>query len=199
MIQQSPAKTKRFLRAINKAAIEKCTDIAKQIDETTKKEMQRAENEASREGHAKIEAAKQKIKTNTKMQISQYNLQKKKDIYLKRKEYQNLVFDTAKKELIEFTKSDEYASFLEKSLAVLSDKVSNNTTIFCSADDKKYEALIKKAFPDANTEIDNAIEIGGIKVKDNDKNILIDDTLDTRLCEQNEWFISNAKMQIETE
>ena len=70
MIQQSPAKTKRFLRAINKAAIEKCTDIAKQIDETTKKEMQRAENEASREGHAKIEAAKHKIQANSKICIS---------------------------------------------------------------------------------------------------------------------------------
>lgn len=199
MIQQSPAKTKRFLRAINKAAIEKCTDIAKQIDETTKKEMQRAENEASREGHAKIEAAKLKIKTNTKMQISQYNLQKKKDIYSIRKEYQNQVFSSAKKELIEFTKSDEYISFLQKSLNDLSDKVSKNVTVFRSADDKKCEPLIKKVFPEANIEIDTTIEIGGIKVKDFEKNIVLDDTLDTRLFEQNEWFISNAKMQIETE
>lgn len=199
MIQQSPAKTKRFLRAINKAAIEKCTDIAKQIDETTKKEMQRAENEASREGHAKIEAAKLKIKTNTKMQISQYNLQKKKDIYSIRKEYQNQVFESAKKELIEFTKSDNYASFLEKSFNNISDKVSDNTTVFYSQNDKICESLIKKYFPKAQLQTDATIEIGGIKVSDNDKSIVIDDTLDSRLSQQNEWFISNAKMQIETE
>lgn len=199
MIQQSPAKTKRFLRAINKAAIEKCTDIAKQIDETTKKEMQRAENEASREGHAKIEAAKLKIKTNTKMQISQYNLQKKKNIYSIRKEYKNQVFESAKKELIEFTKSDNYASFLEKSFNNISDKVSDNTTVFYSQNDKICESLIKKYFPKAQLQTDATIEIGGIKVKDNDKNILLDDTLDSRLSQQNEWFISNAKMQIETE
>ena len=199
MIQQSPAKTKRFLRAINKAAIEKCTDIAKQIDETTKKEMQRAENEASREGHAKIEAAKLKIKTNTKMQISQYNLQKKKDLYSKRKEYHNLVFEEAKNELIEFTNTDDYTHFLEKSLGTLSDKVGNNTTVFYSKNDAKYENLIKKFFSEADIRIDPTIEIGGLKVEDNDKSILIDDTLDTRLAQQNEWFISNAKMQIETE
>lgn len=199
MIQQSPAKTKRFLRAINKAAIQKCTDIAKQIDETTKKEMQRAENEASREGHAKIEAAKLKIKTNTKMQISQYNLQKKKNIYSIRKEYKNQVFESAKKELIEFTKSDNYASFLEKSFNNISDKVSDNTTVFYSQNDKICESLIKKYFPKAQLQTDATIEIGGIKVKDNDKNILLDDTLDSRLSQQNEWFISNAKMQIETE
>lgn len=199
MIQQSPAKTKRFLKAINNAAIQKCTNIAKQIDETTQIEMERAENEASREGHAKIEAAKHKIQTNTKMCISEYNLQKKKEIYSQRKEYQNSVFESAKKELIEFTKSDNYKVFLEKSINNLSDKVGKNTIVFCSADDKKFEDLIKNAFPDSNIEIDTTIQIGGIKIKDNDKSIIIDDTLDTRLSEQNEWFISNAKMQIDTE
>ena len=199
MIQQSPGKTKRFLKAINNAAIQKCTDIAKQIDQTTQIEMERAEKQASREGHAKIEAAKHKIQTNTKMRISEYNLQKKKEIYSKRKEYQNSVFDSAKKELVEFTKSDKYVDFLEKSLHDLSDKVGCNTTIYCSAEDKKYEDLIKKVFPDSNIEIDTTIEIGGIKIKDIDKSIMIDDTLDTRLSEQNEWFISNAKMQVDTE
>ena len=56
MIQQSPAKTKSFLKAINKAAMQKCSDIAKQIEDTTQEEMQRAEDEARRDGRSgKIE------------------------------------------------------------------------------------------------------------------------------------------------
>ena len=78
MIQQSPAKTKRFLKAINKAAMQKCSDIAKQIEDTTNEEMMRAEEEARKEGHLKIEAAKAKIEAQAKMKVALHEKKRKK-------------------------------------------------------------------------------------------------------------------------
>lgn len=199
MIQQSPEKTKRFLKAINNAAMQKCTDIANQIDETTKLEMERAEVEASKNGHEKIRAAEEKIKSNSRSEIANYNLLKRKEIYEKRNKYQKQVFEEASIKISEFVKTDDYVTFIEKSLKGLSDKVGNNATVYISPNDKKYCDLIKEVFSEANVEIDNEIKLGGIKILDNDKGLLFDDTLDSRLLQQKDWFLINAKMQIDVQ
>lgn len=196
MIQQSPAKTKRFLKAINNAAMQKCTDIAKQIDETTKLEMARAEEEASRDGHAKITAAKEKIEANAKRTVANYELKKRKEIYQKRLDYQTAVFEEAKNQLIEFTKTDDYREFLVRIAKKISDLISENATVYLADNDFKFKDLISE---NINAEIitDSNIRIGGIKAFDVINNILIDDTLDTRLENQKEWFLENSDMKIE--
>jgi hypothetical protein len=197
MIQQSPAKTKSFLKAINKAAMQKCSDIAKQIEETTAAEMQRAEDEARRDGHLKIEAAKAKIEAQAKLKVALYENEKKKEIYSKRYAYQKEVFARAKAQLQAFAAGDEYAALVEKRLSGLSDKVGKNLTFKIRPDDTVAKNAIQKAYPSAAIETDPTIRIGAYKVIDRDKSILIDETLDAGLENQLDWFLLNSKLKVE--
>jgi len=197
MIQQSPAKTKSFLKAINKAAMQKCSDIAKQIEETTAAEMQRAEDEARRDGHLKIEAAKAKIEAQAKLKVALYENEKKKEIYSKRYAYQKEVFARAKAQLQAFAAGDEYAALVEKRLSGLSDKVGKNLTFKIRPDDTVAKNAIQKAYPSAAIETDPTIRIGAYKVIDCDKSILIDETLDAGLENQLDWFLLNSKLKVE--
>lgn len=197
MIQQSPAKTKSFLKAINKAAMQKCNDIAKQIEETTAAEMQRAEDEARRDGHLKIELAKSRIEAKSKMEVASYENEKKKEIYKKRQNYQKEVFESAADLLRAFVKSPEYKPFLEQCLADLGDKVSKNLTFYILEEDTVAAKAIAKRFAGAKTEYSTAFCIGGFRVRDDDKHILIDETLDTKLQEQTDWFLLNSQMKVD--
>lgn len=197
MIQQSPAKTKNFLKAINKAAMQKCNEIADQIEETTKLELQRAEDEARRDGHLKIDAAKAKIEADAQMQIARYETQKKKEIYEKRNHYRQEVFEQAKNQLCAFVKSDAYAPFIAQCLQTLEGNVSQNLTFYIAANDMIAQKAIAAAYEQATIQADAALEIGGYKVSDNDKHILLDDSLDARLNEQLEWFLLNSHLKVE--
>lgn len=197
MIQQSPAKTKSFLKAINKAAMQKCNDIAKQIEETTAAEMQRAEDEARRDGHLKIELAKSRIEAKSKMEVASYENEKKKEIYKKRQNYQKEVFESAADLLRAFVKSPEYKPFLEQCLADLGDKVSKNLTFYVLEEDTVAAKAIAKRFTGAKTEYSTAFEIGGFRVRDDGKHILIDETLDTKLQEQTDWFLLHSQMKVD--
>lgn len=197
MIQQSPAKTKRFLKAINKAAMQKCSDIAKQIEDTTNEEMKRAEDEARKEGHLKIDAAKAKIEAQAKLKVALHENEKKKEIYSKRYAYQKEVFARAKAQLQAFAAGDEYAALVEKRLSGLSDKVGKNLTFKIRPDDTVAKNAIQKAYPSAAIEADETIEIGAFKVIDRDKRIILDETLDSGLENQLDWFLLHSNLKVE--
>ena len=197
MLQQSPAKTKRFLNAINKAAMQKCNDIAKQIEQTTAAEMERAEEEARRDGHLKIDAAKAKIEAGAKMQVAQYENEKKRELYSKRNNYRLQVFEEAAASLKEFAQSGEYNSFLKNSVASLSDKVGKNPIFSIKPGDAAALIPVQQAFVNAEIHEDASIQIGGYKAFDSEKNILIDDTLDAKLKAQQDWFLLNSNLKVE--
>lgn len=197
MIQQSPAKTKSFLKAINKAAMQKCNDIANQIEETTAAEMQRAEDEARRDGHLKIELAKSKIEAKSKMEVASYENEKKKEIYKKRQNYQKEVFESAADLLRTFVKSPEYTPFLENCLNEISDKVGKNPTFYIMETDTLAAKMIQKRFAAAVIQFSGEDCIGGFCVRDDEKHILIDETLNTKLLEQTDWFLLNSQMKVD--
>ena len=197
MIQQSPAKTKRFLKAINRAAMQKCNDIAAQIEQTTKEAMQRAEEEASRDGHRRIAAAKAKIEAKAKMEVAEYEKAKKSEIYQKRLSYRTEVFSAAEEKLKLFTKSDAYLQYLEETFAKISDKVSNNLTIFLANEDTIAASYFQKKLQEAEIKTDDSIEIGGFKIKDNDKSLILDCTLDAGLAAELDWFLLHSNLQID--
>ena len=197
MIKQSPAKTKRFLKAINNAAMQKCNDIARQIEETTQEAMLIAEEEASREGHIKVDIAKAKIEAAAKAEVAEYEKSKKVEIYKKRNRYCQTVFTEAEEKLHTFTKSDEYASFLKHSIQTVSDKVSENLAICFSVGDTAAKGIARKAFPNAALTEDASIQIGGYIFKDEANHLIFNDTLDTRLAEQLDWFLLNCNLKVE--
>ncbi|MEG1066748.1 MAG: hypothetical protein RSD85_04270, partial [Erysipelotrichaceae bacterium] len=61
--------------------------------------------------------------------------------------------------------------------------------------DSNYKELAIETYSNADFKEDDTIVIGGFKIITN-TGIIIDETLDTLLNEQKEWFYNNAKLNI---
>lgn len=188
-------RTKSFLRAIQKAAMEECTDISSQIEENSAHEMQRAEDEARRAGHAKINAAKAKILANSQSEIAKYNAKRLGELYAKRNRCREDVFASAKQKLIAFAHGEEYPDFLNRSLKRAKEITDGEITVFVS-ENESNENLILSVFPECKIIKTGEIEIGGIKILNEKAGIMLDDTVDARLEEQKGLFALNSGLEI---
>ena len=79
----------------------------------------------------------------------------------------------------------------------ISDKVGNSLTFTVAENDKAALAAIAGKYPAAAVKESKSIHIGGFTIKDSEKGLLIDETLDTRLSEQLDWFLLHCNLKIE--
>ena len=119
------------------------------------------------------------------------------ELYTVREDICDKVFSEAKEKLLAFASSDEYSGFITASLneiAALFD--GDPCRVSTSPKDEALRELILSILPNAEINTNPKIAVGGIKALCSTKGILADDTLDTRLAEQKEWFIENAGLKV---
>ncbi len=200
MIQQSPVKTERFLNAINKAALEKCGNINKQIEAMMKKELEDAQKRIDSQNHKRIARETAKIKAKYKTQVAAYHKEFKDAIYKKRLGYQTEIFEKAKEKIEAFVNSDDYKAFLINAANEVSKKAGDNCTVYLSRNDaQRYGEAVMSCFNNAKLSVDSAIKLGGVKVKDYEKGILFDNSIDSEFEQQKTWFLNNASLNIDIE
>ena len=107
----------------------------------------------------------------------------------KRDQMTKNVFDLVLEKLNSFTQSEEYSLFLcsvlQKLKAVTGDKI----IIYVKESDiVKMSSYFMAISPDAEIKADKTIVYGGLKILDSEKNIFIDESLDTRLLAQYTYF-----------
>ena len=72
-----------------------------------------------------------------------------------------------------------------------------SVTVFVRESDLRFEDLIKSSFGrDCAVESSDDIKIGGCRAELAGGSTVADDTLDTRLDAQREWFLENAGMSV---
>ena len=108
------------------------------------------------------------------------------------------VFGDAREKLTAFTESDGYADFLKKSAAGFAAVFpQGDVTVYVRPGDMRFADDIKKAFGrDCKVESSDEITIGGCRAGVIGGSTVADDTLDTRLEAQREWFLENSGMSV---
>ena len=108
------------------------------------------------------------------------------------------VFGDAREKLTAFTESDGYADFLKKSAAGFAAVFpQGDVTVYVRPGDMRFADDIKKAFGrDCKVESSDEITIGGCRAGVAGGSTVADDTLDTRLEAQREWFLENSGMSV---
>lgn len=92
-----------------------------------------------------------------------------------------------------FTKGENYPSFLEDSARKISALYDGAAKIYLRSADMKYADMISEAFGrEISFHEDNSISLGGIKVLFTERNVIADDTLESRLEESKKDFIKNS-------
>ena len=188
------SKTDNFLKAIEKYAEEQRTKIQSEAEDFKEKELNKAEEEGLREAYVLIQKKMSDINTQIARELSKAESASRKEIFIKRKEISEKVFEKAKQKLIEYTKTDKYPKMLTNSTKEISSTLdSDDVILLVKEEDMKFEKELKAAFG-RNCEVkpSNEITIGGVMGLSHKKGLLADETLDTKLSEQHEWFYENS-------
>lgn len=192
------SKTDNFLKAIEKYAEEQRNRIETEAQSMKEKELSKAEDEGLREAYVLIQRRMADVKTEISAELSRAENASRKEIFLRRKEIEDSVFEDVKKKLDAFTGTDAYKSMLEKSAEEIAKYLdAPDVVLYVRKQDLGFEKAIVKAFgKECRVDAYEDIEIGGIIGESRSLGLLADETLDSRLMQQREWFCENSGLKV---
>ncbi len=181
----------RFLKSIDKYARQQQSKIEEEIQNIEKSELEKSESRIIEDINNMIQKELISMKNKISVDISHKELECRKNLARKRQNMLNEMFDICAKELIQYTKTSEYVEKIKEYAKTISKVLgSTDTKLFIKHEDLKYSDLIKESFG-RNCEIysDEDIQIGGIRGYSEKLGMMSDETLDSSLEKQREWFI----------
>lgn len=191
-------KINKFYLAINHYAEEQRKKIEQEVLEFKRRELDEAEVEALTEAYQLIQKEMTEMRNRIFHEMAQREMDCRRELLAKRQRISDEVFDRTKKRLCEFTQSGDYAALLQKSAAKLKNTFDKPGTVICvKSSDQRYEDQIKAAFGgDCAVKVDSGIQIGGLRAYNSEMGIMADETLDSLLEDQREWFEENSGMAV---
>ena len=190
-------KESKFLDAINKYAEQQKAQITQEIEDYKNTKIEQATQQGLQDAYDLIREDVSRRKAVIVNDLAKKELALRNELFAERQTLADKVFDEAKQRLLAFTKTDDYADFLRRSLAEIKEQCGTarcDIAISSSDDDKR--GLIGDVLPDARITVDPRILIGGVTANCPERGILMDDTLDSRLEEQRAWFIETCSMKV---
>jgi V/A-type H+/Na+-transporting ATPase subunit E len=191
-------KTDKFSAAINHYAEEQRRKIEQDIQKYKEKELQKAEMKVLEECYQLIQSELAQMRAKIAHENAIREIESRRKVLQRRNEITAEVFEKVKQNLKAFTEKEAYPAFLQKTAANFAKTFGRpGVVIRLRAADAKYESLIRDAFGfDCTFMEDNSIEIGGLKASHPEMGIFADETLDTLMTNQYDWFEANSGMAI---
>ena len=192
------SKTDNFLKAIEKYAAEQRSKIESEAEEFKSKELNKAEEDGLKEAYVLLQKKMLSINTGIARELSKAENASRKSTFIKRQEIENKVFGSAKEKLLEYAKTDKYIAGLLDSVKAVSKKLTADDVILyvCERDIKLKDKIISAFGRKCDVQVSNEIRIGGVTGISRKGGILADETLDTKLQNQKEWFCENSGLTI---
>lgn len=188
----------KFFDAITKDAEERHEEMTRKTRETVESGLEKAKTKAHSQAQAKIERERMLKEQEFNRTVANERTQQRARLTDKRGAITDEVFGDAREKLTAFTESDGYADFLKKSAAGFAAVFPQwDVTVYVRPGDMRFADDIKKAFGrDCKVESNDEITIGGCRAGVAGGSTVADDTLDTRLEAQREWFLENSGMSV---
>lgn len=192
------SKTDNFLKAIEKYAEEQRGKLQSEAEEFKERELNTAEEEGLKEAYDLIQKKMADINNKISSELSKAESASRNRIFAKRREIEDEVFAKAEKKLLAFTKTDKYAAMLEKSAVRISSVLTSDDVVLCVKEsDLRYEKKLTAPFGGRCRLIkSDDIRIGGITGLSRSMGLIADETLDTRLMYQREWFYEHSGLSV---
>lgn len=208
--------SENFLKAIEKYAEEQRNKIRFESESFKKQELEKAETEGIREAYTLIQREMAAIRTEISSQLSRDEMASRKKIFEKRNKMTENVFEKVTQKLVEFTKTADYEKLMLESVKKIAQALKADDVIFLIKEsdlkfadkikvaytaerlkDKKLADKIKSAFsPSCEVKPSKEIKIGGITGRSASLGLIADETLDTKLDGQREWFYQNSGLRV---
>ncbi len=191
-------KTNNFLNAIQKFADRQREDMQSEIDRFRAEELKKAEEEGLQDAYELIHKEMNIQQAAITKEIAQKEKQSQDELFVKRSHMMRTVFEKAQKKLIEYTSTEDYKKRLIKSAGDISEIFGEkDCVIYLKNGDMEMSQSLADCFKgNVSFKADATIKIGGIRVYCSEAGIIADETLDSRLEDQKEWFIENSELKV---
>lgn len=183
-----------FLDEINKEADRQCSKIKTDVDRYISAELQKARQSAKNDVKILQKDEIDRLNEENNAKLSYVEATNTRQLVEHRKNLTDVVFDEAKKKIIEFTEKYNYLLFLKKSIENIKSEIGEDAVIFVRENDRKYEDELLTVCK--GLEYDNSIILGGCKGKNVLTKLTADDTLDLRYSKAKENFYSYSNLSI---
>lgn len=190
-------KESKFLDAINRYAESQKARITQEIEDYKNTKIEQATEQGLQDAYDLIHAQVTRRKSAIVNETAKRELELKRELFAERQQIADEVFGAAHARLKDFAKSVDYSAFLRRSAENAKELFGNAACVVSLAPfDRDKESVISAILPHAQFETDNRILLGGARIFCPEKGICADDTLDSRLNDQHEWFIENAGLEV---
>ncbi len=191
-------KTDNFLKAIHKYAEQQRQTMKDEVEQLKEEKIKEAKKKGKTESEKYISDNLEAKKNEETGRIAKLTQEGQKKLFLERSEMTDSVFARAEKKLIKFTKTEEYTEKLFNSARAIANLFgSEECSLYINAEDLDKADIISDLFiGKANIEADKSVKIGGIKGYCPAMGIVADETLDTKLSQQKQWFVENSGLSV---
>ena len=191
-------KTDNFLKAIRRYAKQQKSVMKGEVKQLKTERLKEAEEKAKRDSQRLIKDKLQETRTRQTAILAKKTQDGQRKLFIARSAMVEEVFKKAADKLVEYAKSDAYTSKLTDSAKAIADVFDGRDCVLYVNERDLGAAEGIKALFGGSTEVraDKTIKIGGIRGYCASMGIIADESLDSKLEAQREWFVENAALSV---
>ena len=189
----------KFMQAITAYAEEQSRAIHQEVEDFKAERLREAEREVLRDSYLLIQKEQDDMRRKLSREMSLRDMDARRELLSTRRDMAKTIFARAEEKLAAFTKTPAYRDWLLKSLAAIAEKLPADGTVYeLRREDEDLCGELRAACP-AETDFRFVpdIRLGGLRGVNAAAGIVADDTLDTRLAQQHDWFTEHSGLTIE--
>lgn len=191
-------KTDNFLKAIKKYASAQKKAMKSETKQLKTERLRQAEIKAKQDSERMKREKLAKMRSRHTAMIAAQTQKAQKELFLTRTEMTEEVFRLAGEKLLAYAETPAYAQKLRESAKAIAALFGeNDCVLYLNVRDMDASDELK-AFFSGKTEVqaDKTIQIGGVRGYCPSMRIIADETLDSKLEGQREWFVENANLSV---
>jgi vacuolar-type H+-ATPase subunit E/Vma4 len=191
-------KTDNFLKAIKKYAGAQKKAMEGEVKQLKTERLKEAEEKAKRDSEALKKQKLNEVHNSQTAKLATKTQEGQKQLYIARAQMTEEVFKLASDKLKAYAQTAEYRAKLNDSAKAVAELFGGKDCIIYVNERDIAEAEQFKSLFSAGSEVkaDKTIQIGGVKAYCESMGIIADETLDSKLDLQREWFVENAELSV---
>lgn len=192
-------KVSKFVEAITAYAEEQRDKILLDAETFKVERLQKAEEEVLTDAYRLIQKETAELRSEVMREMSRRDMSARKEVLNRRTQIMDEVFKRCEIKLGEFTSGPEYEDYMKNILkAMFTLMTTEGTTYIISTKDQHLSDKLSAICPDGcRIEVTDDIRIGGIRAINPINGQIIDNTLDSKLQSQRDWFTATSGLTVE--
>lgn len=198
-MQQQMEKLLHFTDAVMKNAVRESDELRKQLEETRTQALERVRDEAKEAARAYYDKEAARIRAEAGREISKHLMESKREIYLRRKEIGQEVFDKVRERIAQYTASPEYPEHLKELLLSALKQLPGATRVSLRLrqEDLPLGPELAKAVAPVKVEYEEgSFSLGGLAIRCPELGLRVDCSFDNRLEELSSHFAESFGLSL---